>query len=489
MKKLLTVFCLFLFGSQAQAQLFIDNSYSIDDMIFGFFDDSDVTISNVTYTGTPASLAFFEGSNSNIGMNAGLIITSGEAEIAIGPNDSESAGANMNIAGTPWLDALIPGYVTFDASVIEMDIVPMTDTLCFKYVFGSEEYQEYVGTSYNDLFAFLIEGPGLPQGDSIWVAGDTILNYDSCFICVDTILVFQDTFCLYDSLQMIDTCWLVSDTAYTWCYFDSTCVPDTIIYPGYWYYSPGGINIAQVPNTNLPVAINTLNQNDNSQYFIDNAGGQTVQYDGFTTPLWAKAVVIPNETYHVRIAVADAGDHIFDSGVLMSIESLGGDSLLIVEPDFVPNPEPGTKNVQFANGSLWATEWNWDFGDGSTSTERNPEHTYAQDGTYNVSLTVSNWCSEETISENVTIGLSAVSNVSAKEVFQVSPNPANGSFVLKLKKDDAAQLRLLTLDGRLLFDQYLNDGARVDLSPFGTGVFVVQVISNGQLFTEKIVNK
>jgi PKD repeat protein len=457
-------------------------------MINGFFDNSPFMISNVTYTGTQASLAFFEGSQSNIGMNAGLLITTGKAENAVGPNNNEALGTPMGVPGSIWLDALIPGFNTYDASIIEMDVVPSTDTLCFRYVFGSEEYKEYVGTQFNDVFAFLVEGPGLPIGDSIWVAADTLLSFDSCITCVDTLIITQDTVIIFDSLQMIDTFYVITDTATVWCYQDPACPPDTIIYPGYWYASPGGVNIALVPNTNLPVTINNLNQNNNSQYFIDNFGGPTVQYDAFTQPLWAKLLVTPGETYHIRIAIADAGDPIYDSGVFLSIESLGGDSLLAVEVDFVPQPGQDEKTVVFQNQSLWATEWHWDFGDGSTSDEKHPEHTYAANGLYTVSLTASNWCSTETFTQQVQIGSVSTQEPSAS-VFSIAPNPANGSFVLQLKQHDQAQVRLSDLNGRLLLDQPASNGARIDLSAFGKGVFVLQVMADGKVYSEKVVNR
>ena len=44
------------------------------------------------------------------------------------------------------------------------------------------------------------------------------------------------------------------------------------------------------------------------------------------------------------------------------------------------------------------TSWAWDFGDGGTSTEQNPEHTYTDPGTYAVTLTVSNAISSDTLS-------------------------------------------------------------------------------------------
>lgn len=489
MKRLIILSSFLLTGLLAQAQLFIDNSYTIDDMINGFFNNSGVTISNVTYTGAPYSLAFFEGSQSNIGMNAGLLVTTGDANNAVGPNNLASAGASMGVPGSTWLDALIPGYVTYDASIIEMDIVPTTDSIAFRYVFGSEEYLEFVNTNFNDLFSFFIEGPGYAQGDSIYVPPTVTLSYDSCYICVDTLLIYPaDTFCYYDSIQMTLVCEVLnSDTLLTWCYYDQECVPDTITYPGYWYISPGGTNIALIPNTNLPVAINNLNQFVNTQYFYDNAGGSTVQYDAFTTPLWAKAAVTPGQTYHIRIAIADAGDAIFDSGVFLSIESLGGDSLLTVDPEFLAIPQPGTKTVTFDNNTFWATKWHWDFGDGMISEERNPTHTYTTAGEYTVNLTASNWCSQQTVTQTVQLEVSATAEP-ASDVFRISPNPTRGSFVLDLKHDAAAQVRLLSFDGRLLLDQNLNDGARINLDTYGKGQYILQVYSGNQFYTEKVIN-
>ena len=49
-----------------------------------------------------------------------------------------------------------------------------------------------------------------------------------------------------------------------------------------------------------------------------------------------------------------------------------------------------TLSVQFTDLSQNANGWNWDFGDGATSTERNPTHTYSSAGTYTVTLTVGN---------------------------------------------------------------------------------------------------
>ncbi len=59
--------------------------------------------------------------------------------------------------------------------------------------------------------------------------------------------------------------------------------------------------------------------------------------------------------------------------------------------------------VWFSNASVNATSYQWDFGDGTTSTDANPVHVYAQDGTYVVALTATNECGSTTSTQTVVI--------------------------------------------------------------------------------------
>lgn len=84
------------------------------------------------------------------------------------------------------------------------------------------------------------------------------------------------------------------------------------------------VNIAKIPNTNLNVTINNLNNGNNNtgpceycQYYIDNTGGGNIKLDGFTTPLVAEAEVVPCATYHIAIAIGDVYDYIYDSHVFL----------------------------------------------------------------------------------------------------------------------------------------------------------------------------
>ncbi|RLD63820.1 MAG: hypothetical protein DRI84_09245, partial [Bacteroidetes bacterium] len=87
-------------------------------------------------------------------------------------------------------------------------------------------------------------------------------------------------------------------------------------------------NIAIIPGTSLPVSIDNVNNGTNNTgpctnctYYVNNTSGTTIQYDGLTTVLTSWAVVTPCLTYHIKIAIGDAGDHIYDSGVFLEANS------------------------------------------------------------------------------------------------------------------------------------------------------------------------
>jgi hypothetical protein len=122
-----------------------------------------VAYSNVSFAGLPsatnASAGFFTGGMAaGIGIEEGIVLSSGYINYAIGPNSSGSTTAQILTPGDPQLDALIPGYSTADATILQFDFVPDFTTLYFQYVFGSEEYNEWVGSSFNDVFGFFLNG-------------------------------------------------------------------------------------------------------------------------------------------------------------------------------------------------------------------------------------------------------------------------------------------------------------------------------------------
>jgi hypothetical protein len=118
---------------------------------------SGVTISNVVYTGGTNASGLFAGGATTVGFDSGVILTSGAAANALGPNDSSATTANNDLGGDTDLTTL-SGVSTLDASVLEFDFTPNGDTVFFQYAFASEEYLEFVGSSFNDSFAFFVNG-------------------------------------------------------------------------------------------------------------------------------------------------------------------------------------------------------------------------------------------------------------------------------------------------------------------------------------------
>ena len=103
----------------------------------------------------------------NLGMHSGVIMSTGHVWQSAGPNNSTCASSNATVCANyldPSLSTIIGGN-KYDASTLELDFIPKSDTVRFKYVFGSEEYPEFVGGGYNDIFGFFISGPDPSGGE------------------------------------------------------------------------------------------------------------------------------------------------------------------------------------------------------------------------------------------------------------------------------------------------------------------------------------
>jgi hypothetical protein len=142
-----------------------------------------VTISNVNYTGSDLAAGLFSGGASTVGFDTGVVMSSGDIADVVGPNTAENTGTDLGTSGDSDLDTF-SGFTTYDASVLEFDFTPNADTVYFRYVFSSEEYQEYVNTEYNDTFAFFVNGtnyatvpdPAGPAGAVLPVSVNTVNN-------------------------------------------------------------------------------------------------------------------------------------------------------------------------------------------------------------------------------------------------------------------------------------------------------------------------
>lgn len=270
-KKKYPFFFALLISCSSFAQLTTNTSMTPAQLVQNVLLGSGVTASNITYNGATLAIGSFNGSSSNIGLPAGVIMSSGDISNAVGPNNTSGASAGNSLPGDIDLDAIMSPTTSFDATILEFDFVPISDTVKFKYVFGSEEYMEFVSAfpgGINDGFGFFISGPG--------ISGP---------------------------------------------------------------FSNNSKNIAIIPGTTLPVTMFNLNLNNNSAFYFDNGDGfgtgtapdgATVQYDGFTVPIIAISEVQCGQTYHIKIAIADGGDDVLDSGVFLEAGSFSSQGVSII---------------------------------------------------------------------------------------------------------------------------------------------------------------
>ncbi len=136
-----------------------NNNQEVRDYVEDVLRGTCVTVSNEAKTGPANAFGTFDGSGTILGLEGGVILTTGRANIAEGPDDENEAGFDQGNGGDPDLTSMA-GQNTYDAVILEFDFIPQNDTLRFNYIFGSEEYPEYVNAGYNDVFGFFISGPG-----------------------------------------------------------------------------------------------------------------------------------------------------------------------------------------------------------------------------------------------------------------------------------------------------------------------------------------
>lgn len=125
-----------------------------------------IEVSGATYTGHPASVGSFSGFGDTLGVDKGVVLSSGAVatnedanttSVILGPNANDGTSHETDEPGDADLDKIVKPDKTNDAAVLEFDFVPEGNGVEFNYVFGSDEYNEYVG-AYNDVFSLYVNG-------------------------------------------------------------------------------------------------------------------------------------------------------------------------------------------------------------------------------------------------------------------------------------------------------------------------------------------
>ena len=258
--------------------------------------------------------------------------------------------------------------------------------MTFDYAFGSEEYYYFENTEFNDVFGFFISGPGI-----------------------------------------------------------------TGPYSSPSYHPNGSINLATVPSfsPDLPITVSSVNDTTpfNAQFFIDNRTNQSnlSQVKGLTTVLTANAILVPGQTYHIRLAIADGSDNNKNSFIWMSGGSFSSSDFSPsvsasfsnntcnshTDLSFTISQDPNEEDIDYA--TITTSGGSFDFTSLSVGDNIGSASTYlnANGNTINSNLIVTSIISSSEIQaeaqiSNVVLGSFTLKNLSnGIEIFADSPPDGN----------------------------------------------------------------
>ncbi len=262
------------------AQISVSNSnpynspgYLVSDVLLNT--DVGTIASNVVLTnGLPHQIGYFYGGNSNIGMEEGVVLSTGGIQLASPGGDPIQNGISLQDPDLVTAMSEI-GMGSLDLNntiILEFDFVAGNDYVMFEYVFASKEYPAYTCSEFNDIFGFFLSGPGINgpfSNNGINIA-------------------------------------LVPDPN-TPGEFTATPVTINTINSG---FATGGYDEEGCGNIDP-------DWESYSVFFVPNQMEMTVGFPGFTKVLKAQADLICSETYHIKLAIADVSDGVLNSAVFL----------------------------------------------------------------------------------------------------------------------------------------------------------------------------
>jgi PKD repeat protein len=332
---LLAFVLVFAIGVQhAEAQLQVTpaneiDGWTADSLVRNVLMSGGVSISNVRFNGFDDDLdcdnigVFQTGATpTNLGIERGLIIATGNVRIAEGPNDNPEANETSSCStySDNSLEQLATSLV-YDVAVLEFDFVPWDSVISFNYVFASEEYPEYVGEEFNDVFGFFVTGLN-PDGGSYNNTNMALVPGTGEVVSIHT----------------------VNNQYNAQYYVNNNSSAAVIQYDGFTV--PLCVSFKVVPLTQYHIKLGICNVGD---YYVDS--GVFLEANSFQSPM--SYVILIDGMYHPEIPEGYT---------------------------FCTN-----RAIDFDTETTWIFDnVKWYFGDGTSAQGRHVQHTYAADGFYEV---------------------------------------------------------------------------------------------------------
>ncbi|MCW9037195.1 choice-of-anchor L domain-containing protein [Altibacter sp.] len=466
--KLLILICLSSFITQAQSivvndvndpQTDLSAEALIQEVLVSGSSCVDIELTNLADNPDGASninersWGYFRDGGSNFPFSEGIILSSGFAVSAEGPNDNTgtSDGSSLDWPGDVDIEAILNNLYgttvdTNNATVFEFTFSSSLTEIDFEFIFASEEYEDQFECSdlFRDGFVFLLKGPGIPDDSGAPFGGTNIAAIEGS----NNVLVSTATIHLDPADDPVN----------------------------------GFLCGGEVPGVNYFPEFYVSNDNDNTN-------DVPIQFDGLTASLTTATVsIVPNEIYTIKLVIADRGDASFDSAVFLKAGSFNignvdlGDDILLGSGDAVCENTEVTLDAGFVDGGTY--KW---FKDGvEIPNETSQTLVITETGLYSVEIELNN--SECVLNDEILV-----------EFF---PNPEFDLGDDRLVCEDETIIldATVTNPGELsdLGYKWLKDGVEIPgetnstLEVSETGTYSAVVTGNGceitqEVFVEKIV--
>jgi large repetitive protein len=286
-----------------------------------------VTSSGGPNYGMAASIGYFEKGASSFPASNGIILSTGSAMAAKGPNTTVQSSAPGWPGDSELEQILGGGDDTNDATRLEFDFVPQIDHISFDYVFASEEYDgSAFACTYSDVFAFILTDVETGVKKNLAVLPGT-----------------------------------------------TTPVKVTSVHPA------------------IPGSCPAANPQYFGTYYQSGDLLAPINFSGITVPLTAQSAVTPGKLYHIKLVIANEGDHALNSAVFIDAGSFNIGSIDSGYSQLTSSAGPvlctGQSTILSINGSATLSyKWmlNGQLIPGATSNT----YTATEAGTYTVNMAI-----------------------------------------------------------------------------------------------------
>ncbi|RLZ07753.1 choice-of-anchor L domain-containing protein [Faecalibacter macacae] len=336
MQKILSIFCLLVTTIINAQYIRVDRSFTPTQLVKDIFLGSDcieVDERSIEITGfnnsTNISYGYFEKGTSNFPLENGILLSTGNLNGAVGPNNYLQSFTANNWEGNRDLEEALEIRNTLDATILEFDFIShQDDRINFEYIFASEQYLRTAAEGrcgYTDGFAFLIK------------------EVDS-----------RDD---YQNIAVIP----------------NTSIPVSVL----TIFGNGGL-------------CSPINSQYFGQF---NIGNSATNFNGETVVLNAVANITPGKKYHIKLVIADQGNGLYDSGVFLKAGSFSGgkdigDDLLVATNNALCLGETTILDATTAN----ATSYKWFKDNVEIIGATNATYTVNSPGNYKVEISLHSGC-------------------------------------------------------------------------------------------------